>query len=399
MNAPGDLNALHQQALDWLFARLGGSGPVPPSGTDMQREEESDLDDTPVDAEPSHPPEVRSANDLKIASDWIRRERARLEAYTRAQLARVQQEHQALVGQNYLNEQNLILRSQELSRKEEVLLAQGRAVQQQAEELNQREQTLAGQLQEWWQASAQLASLQEETSAARQDADHHRALAHTLQSETQAMQLAREKARQEFESLLRATEDLRETRLEEEAGLRARQQQLEERTLAAERAALAFEQRQAELEDVEVRLRREVEEQEQDLRQQRQTLEAQIAALRTQQTAIQAQQALLDQKLDAALQAEQAVSQRQSELDEMHERLEQLYQELEQQLEDPERLLPLAVVESATLEVHEEENVGQTPPWPQQTARESKLPERTYGSHPGTTRFERWLHEGSVRRP
>src|SRR5262249_28870396 len=145
MNAPGEAPSVHQQALDWLFARLGGQAgadPAPPAA-------EPWADAPPAEAEPAPAPEVHSPEDLKLASAWLQRERARLETYTRSQLARIQREHQAQVAQNYLNEQTLILRSQELTRKEELFVSRGRALQTQAQELAQREQALAGQLQQW----------------------------------------------------------------------------------------------------------------------------------------------------------------------------------------------------------------------------------------------------------
>ncbi len=179
MHAVGEERSVHHQALDWLFSRLGGSHDVPPSGLPIARESD-ERPEAPPDGEVPTAPEVRSADDLKAAADWLRRERHRLEAYTRAQLGRIQQEHQALVGQNYLNEQTLILRSQELARKEEVVLAQGRAVQQQAQELAQREKALSEQLRAWWEMSQQMAGLEEATAAAQQDAACHRSLAQAL---------------------------------------------------------------------------------------------------------------------------------------------------------------------------------------------------------------------------
>src|SRR5215813_5205334 len=120
MNAPGEDVTLHQQVVDWLFARMGGDSGHAPLPAGQPRAE------GPPEVAETAPPEVRSADDLKLASDWLRRERRQLEAYTRAQLARIQEEHQAVVGQNYLHEQTLILRSQDLTRKEEMLLAHER---------------------------------------------------------------------------------------------------------------------------------------------------------------------------------------------------------------------------------------------------------------------------------
>src|SRR5262245_46937399 len=158
MNAVGDALPLHQQALDWLFARLGGNSPEPlqeVAPAEAAAPAPAPADDVPL------PPKVESAADLEAATAWLQRERKRLEAYTRAQLTRLQQEHQAVLQQNYLNEQALIMRSQELARREEMLQAQGRAVQQQAQEVSGRERALSEQLAQWWQANEQLAALEE----------------------------------------------------------------------------------------------------------------------------------------------------------------------------------------------------------------------------------------------
>src|SRR5438128_2430626 len=102
LHEPG---GLHQQVLDFVFARLGGSPEAPaPAGPAA----------APAEAgEPPPPPSVHSPEDFRSGAEWLQRERQRLEAYTRTQLARVQEERQALVQQQYLNEQTLVLRCQE----------------------------------------------------------------------------------------------------------------------------------------------------------------------------------------------------------------------------------------------------------------------------------------------
>ncbi|MFO0842147.1 MAG: hypothetical protein U0797_07060 [Gemmataceae bacterium] len=176
-----------QQALDWLFARLGGAADEEPAPQASQAPTDEVADVGPT-------PEIRSPEDLRTAADWLRRERQRLAAYTRSQLAWVQQEHQSLLQQKYHSEQGLILRSQELARHEEMMVAKGRALQEQADDLARREQSLVGQLQNWWQANEELAALQEATQTVRQDAASHRALLETLQAETTALQAARAQA-------------------------------------------------------------------------------------------------------------------------------------------------------------------------------------------------------------
>src|SRR5687768_14298724 len=118
MTARSDAARLQQQALDFVFARLGGDPAAQPPG----EEHDAETDPSPV-------PVVNSPEELRAASEWLARERQRLEAYTRSQLARVQEERQALAQQQYLNEQTLIFRSQELTRREEMLLTQGRSLQ------------------------------------------------------------------------------------------------------------------------------------------------------------------------------------------------------------------------------------------------------------------------------
>lgn len=259
MHTSQDRPSTHQQALDWLFSRLGG-----------QSAPEYLVAEEPVDMPAASAPEIRTPEDLKLANEWIGRERRRLEAYTRGQLERIQQEHQALLKQTYLTEQSLILRSQQLTRKEELLLSRGQAIQQDAQDLAQREQALANMLHQYYQADQNLANIQAET----REAERQRALAETLLSETRAMQQAREDARAELEGLLSATKEHRETRTKEEVAMKARQEQLEQRLLAAEKALLAADQRQAEMDDYETRLRAEVEEQERELSLQRQVTEA-----------------------------------------------------------------------------------------------------------------------------
>ncbi|MFO0842146.1 MAG: hypothetical protein U0797_07055 [Gemmataceae bacterium] len=80
--------------------------------------------------------------------------------------------------------------------------------------------------------------------------------------------------------MLSAVEQARASREKEEAAYQARRDELEQRLLTAERAALAADQRQAELDDVEARLRAEFEEQERELQRQRHELAALEARLR-----------------------------------------------------------------------------------------------------------------------
>jgi hypothetical protein len=268
---------VQQQAVDVLFAQLGGNGPTsaePPA--DVGRAS-SAVGASLAESDPA--PTIRGPEDLKSAAEWVQREKERLAAYTRAQIQRLQADHQVLISQSYLNEQTLILRSQELSRKEEWLVAQGRALKEQAEELSRREQSLAAQLNQWGGVRQEMASVKETTRSVEQDTAAEVALLDALRSETEALHHSREVARTEFEALMKAIQEQGETRAREDAIRRASQDQFEQRRLAADRQETAMRQRLAELDDLETRLRREFEEQERQIRAQRQELAAREARL------------------------------------------------------------------------------------------------------------------------
>ena len=137
-----------QEVRDWLFAQLGGQ-PHRNAAFDNPRSLDGEPDERLSDAlpqsAPSEPPAIRGPEDLRAANEWVQKERQRLEAYTRNQLASIQQQHNLLISQNYLHEQNLILRSQELARKEKLVLVQGETLQQQSQDLAKREEALVGQ--------------------------------------------------------------------------------------------------------------------------------------------------------------------------------------------------------------------------------------------------------------
>jgi chromosome segregation ATPase len=212
------------QVLDWLFSRLAGGGPT------VAPVVRAKVDDPGTSAPP---PAIRDAADLQAAADWLQRERKRLEGYTQVQLARLQSEHEELVRQNYLNEEALILRSQELSRTEEMLATQSRALQQQAEELSRREQALAAR--------------------------------HDLGAEAEALQQARAAAQADLEALAVTLTEQQASREKEQARLAARKAQLEARLQAAERAEAGAQRREAELDELEARLLREIEGERQQL--------------------------------------------------------------------------------------------------------------------------------------
>ena len=260
------------RALDCLFSQIGGERPPAPSECGE-----------PAAAPPAHvqpPPRVETQADLQAAYEWLVREKQRLDGYTNAQLQRVRHEHEAMLHRYYLNEQSLILRSQELTSKEEFLTRQTRGLQEQARQLAEREQALAAQREQLCQAHAELEALQEASADARRDAFLQHGLRDTLRAETAALQRDRQKARDDLEEMERRLQQQREAREKEEALLAARQAQLEQRLAALDRSEEAVQQRLAELDDMEARLQQEIEDQERRLAHERRAVEAQAALLR-----------------------------------------------------------------------------------------------------------------------
>jgi hypothetical protein len=225
------------QIIDQVFAGLAGRSIDPPP---------------PAEADPAAlsqmppPPPLRGPGDLQAAHEWLLRERKRLEGYTQVQLHRLQREHAAIVQQNYLNEQSLILRSQEIARAEGLLANQHQALQERTAEVARREQAVAEQLARSYQA--------QEAAQAQGN------LLASLQEETAALQRSREAARADLEAMNQARKEQQEMRARENALLAVRQEQLEARLLAAERAEADACRRQAEFDELEARLLRECDE-------------------------------------------------------------------------------------------------------------------------------------------
>jgi hypothetical protein len=277
MTARNSCQPPHTEATDWVFTRLSGGGGQPAAPT-RPAERPPAAADIAALAETQPPP--GNPEDLQAAYEWLRRERKRLEAYTQAHLARLRSEHQALVAQNHLAEESLILRTQELNRQEELLAHRARAVQQQATELADREKALAGQLEHWWRAHEEFAAVQEASASVRQQTDAQCAVLDALRAETAALQKSRESARVDLETLLAALGGQREARVQEQALLAARQAQWEQRLLDLDRAEAAAQRRVAELDDLEARLRQEFEAQERQVTAERQEITAFHARLR-----------------------------------------------------------------------------------------------------------------------
>jgi DNA repair exonuclease SbcCD ATPase subunit len=220
--------------------------------------------------------------DLQAAYEWLLRERKRLDGYTNAQLAKIQNDHAAVIARHYTNEQVMILRSQELASKEDFLTRQTRGLQQQAQQLAEREKALADQREQLCRAHEEFAALQQSCTGVRRDAEVQQALLETLRMETGAVQRDRGKAREDLEVMENRLEEQREARASEQALYAARQAQLDQRFNTLEKAEEAAQQRLAELDDLETRLREEIEERETQLAAERRAVEALAAQLRQQ---------------------------------------------------------------------------------------------------------------------
>jgi chromosome segregation ATPase len=250
-------------ALDSLFSGFAPDGPSwAPEGT-------YPLGPPAPIQESEPPPSIESPADLRAAREWLRRERECLKAYTQAQLARLQQQQQSALAQNYHAEQSLILRVQELNRREEFQAHQAGALAEQKADLEARAAELEG-------AREELASLTRAGEQARQEVQAQRAILRALRDDTAALQRTRDGARAALAALRAA---LAEAQGEQRA-LAERQAQLEQRSLALERAEAAAQQRLAELDDLEARLRGEFEALERRLGEERRDLEEQHARLR-----------------------------------------------------------------------------------------------------------------------
>jgi hypothetical protein len=157
------------EAIDCFFSHFAGTpGAAAPAGDEPPAR--------PANAaapayEPALPPEGIATPESAAAHEWLKREKARLEAYTRSQLARVQAERQEALSQHYINEQGLVLWAQELNRKEEFLSQQTRSLQQQAAELSQREAALLHQLEQRRQTQEELVAAQKASADARQQSE------------------------------------------------------------------------------------------------------------------------------------------------------------------------------------------------------------------------------------
>jgi hypothetical protein len=270
------------RALDSLFSQLGGN---PDLDADLAPEaiplgQASSAAGPVALGEIQPPPKVETQADLQAAYDWLLRERKRLEAYTNAQFGRLQQDHAALVTQHYTNEQVMLLRTQELASKEEFLTRQTRSLQEQARHQAEREKALTDQREQLCRVHEEYAVLQESCTGVQRDAQLQHALLETLRAETKAIQADREKARLDLDSMENRLQEQRVLRDQEQALLARRQTELDQRIKIIEQTEQATQRRLAELDDLEARLRHEIEDQEKQLAAERKSVEALAARLR-----------------------------------------------------------------------------------------------------------------------
>src|SRR5262249_49623958 len=116
---------LHVQSIDCLFGLLGGRPPENGSRTTNfivsghprtpplpQRPEQ--LERVPKDW-PRLPTSLEQSPEGRAAFEWLQNERKRLEEYTHAQFAIIQQRHQTLMAAKFRNEEALALDTQKLN--------------------------------------------------------------------------------------------------------------------------------------------------------------------------------------------------------------------------------------------------------------------------------------------
>ncbi len=360
--APVPLAEQGTQILDSLFSHLAdaASGRPPPDERNGFSAGPPGADEPDELAHVQPPPQIANDADLRAAHEWLHRERQRLDAYTRGQLARVRREHQGFLQQTYLQEQALVLRTQELNRKDEMLAHQAGAIRREAGDLAERQRKLAPYLDPLWHGQEELAEMRRVSCGLRGDVKGQRALLERLRAEAAALEQEREAARAELaagEAALR----------EEKIALAARQEQLNQRLLGLDGAEAAVRRRTAELDELEARLRRDFAHQEEQLSQLRRLsasllqdtkgqwallerlraeaasreeardtdqkqLAARAAALQQKQEALDARQGQMDYRLLALEEAEVAARRRAAELDELQMSLRRDFAEQEREL-------------------------------------------------------------------
>jgi hypothetical protein len=277
------VSPLYVRALDRVFIQLGGNSDLEADLTSVACSP-GEAPEAPttsvVPAEVPPPPKVETQADLQSAYEWLLRERKRLETYTNSQLARLQQEHAAMVARHYTNEQMMILRSQEMANKEDFLTRQTRSLQEQAHEQSERERALTEQREQLCRAHEEHAKLQESCSGVTRDTQVQQTLLKAMRVETAAIKRDRERAARDLEAMQRQLQEQRAARTKQEALLAARQTELDQRLGILQKSEEAVQRRLRELDDLEARLRIEIEEQEKQVAAERRAVETLSKRLR-----------------------------------------------------------------------------------------------------------------------
>jgi DNA repair exonuclease SbcCD ATPase subunit len=269
------------QCLDSLFAQMAGeslsgarspsrhvNGPrFPESFTTNERSAPA------LDAPTKPPPELKSPNDLSAAHQWLQNERARLEDYTRQQMARIQQQHQALLAKEYSIEEALVVRSQELNREVQFLASQAQVLQARARQLTEREAALADQMGKLSRAQEEFLVIQQTSNDMQKDTEVQHAYLEGLLAETALLQAQEASVRGKFATCEAELKERQQAWEQRQIELDERQIEIEERYVALERAEQAVQRRMAELDEMEDRLQQEVETQEKQLHRERQDLQ------------------------------------------------------------------------------------------------------------------------------
>ena len=269
--------------VDTLFARLhderaGYATALPPgSGPPGQA-----VDGPPSLAELQPPPTLKDPSDLVAAHEWLKAERARLEAYTHSQFAAIQQQHQALLAKQFRSEEALALRAQELNREMKFLASQSEALQWRARELAEREVALSAHMEKLARAEEEFLAIQQTGKNITLSTAAHRKLLEQLRADMAQLQAAGANARAEAAAFETALRERQEAWEKKHAALVARQEEMEQRYTALEKAEEASQRRLAELDELEELLRSEYEAQERRNSQERQEIDVLRTKLRIQ---------------------------------------------------------------------------------------------------------------------
>ena len=237
---------------------------------------------------------------------WLNEERQRLDAYSANQLAALAQQRGKLVDLQSKVEARQVSREQELNRLQKQL-------DHHAEELRQREQKCAGVESALTEQRGLLAGAEEDVRRRRQERTELEVQVAELAGEADRLHQATEDARREYGILDETIRDREQAHALEDV-LRDRQRlECEQRLASLSSGEKALEQRTAELDRLEERIREELE-----ARDRQRRLEWQ-------------------QRMTALAKGEQALERRAAELDQLEERIRAELEERERQLIQNER--------------------------------------------------------------